>query len=83
MGECSSFEMKHIHILVPFKDNQNENCIDLCVHLISNSQIFDIDIIISKCDSTVVFTQVWSNTTEFFMMKVLLKPFKNDRDKRL
>ena len=80
---CNDFKQAQSTLIVPFKENQNENLVDLWVQLISNTQIFDIHVIISKCGLAVKLTQVWMHNMTLFNPNVLLRPFKDKKGKRL
>ena len=79
MGKSDLLEMKLSHLIVPFKDDQNEKIVDLWVQLISNIQISSINSFITNGGTMVVLTQVWSNTMAIFKLKVLLRPFKDKK----
>ena len=75
--------MKLSRLIVPFEDDQNEKLVDLWVQLISNTQISDIDIVIANSGTSLVLIQTWSITLYIFNSKVLLRPFKDKKVKRL
>ena len=83
MGGGDPFEMNLPHLIVPFKDNQNERLVDLWAQFSSNTWISDKDVAIEKSGKVVVLTQVWSSIIALFKPKSLLRAFKDMKGKQL
>ena len=79
MGACNLFEIKLLHLLVPFEHEQSEIFVDLWVHSIPNIHISYIHVVILKCGTAMVLIHVWSSNINLVKMKVLLKPFRKRR----